>query len=188
MDKPRRFKFKPVSCLPRLVRKRIQVQNPEQPEQSCWLWTGFTNPKQGPITAYGGAQRSARRVVFELLTEYPLAASEILNRGKCDIHCVNPHHAKFQHQRNSTPETTPEFSQARHICAKFGGEIALAKLLGINQSTCYRWSYPSPQGTNGIVPNRYVTKIKSLARFHGVLLTDADWAPNRMTPIYETED
>ncbi len=188
MPKPRKFKFSPFSCLPARLQKKIRLEDPTQPEQTCWTWLGFVNPKQGPITAYGGSHRSVRRVLFELLTDYPLASSEILCRGKCGELCVNPQHARFNQQRNAKPSTTPEFGQARHICAKFGGEIAVAHLLKINPSTCYRWSYPRPQGTNGVIPTHYISRLKSAARFHGVLLTDADWAPNRMVPTFETED
>ena len=74
----------------------------------------------------------------------------------------------------------PNYSQAKHIIAKFGGEVALAKLLGVSRITLYRWGYSRPIGTDGLVPHAMRPKIEALARYEGVLLLPSDWEATRV--------
>lgn len=127
--------------------------------------------------SYHGMPSAPRRVIYAFLTDSSLASSEPVSPTCGNRLCMNPLHMRIGNVANSTPSTTPRFGQARHICGLFGGPIKMAKLLGIAPSSCYKWSYPRPKGCNGIVPARHIPKIKSLARFYGVLLTANDWAP-----------
>lgn len=74
----------------------------------------------------------------------------------------------------------PTYNQSAKIIAKFGGEAALAQAIGISRITAYRWGYASPYGTNGIIPGPMVDRIEKAARLHGVLLTPADWLPEKI--------
>ena len=76
----------------------------------------------------------------------------------------------------------PTYDQAAKIAARFGGERKLAALLNIAAVTVYRWSYPRPIGTDGIIPTAPAHRIREMARLHGVLLTPEDWAPQRTDP------
>lgn len=83
----------------------------------------------------------------------------------------------------------PTYNQAFKIIAKFGGEAAVATALGVARSTVYRWQYARPEGTDGLIPSTVIDRIKRQARLHGILLTDADWAPERtqQAPAPSTE-
>lgn len=71
-------------------------------------------------------------------------------------------------------------SQAERIAAKFGGIAQLAAAIECDRSTVYKWTYPSENGgTDGAVPRKALAKIRRVARFHGVLLTDDDLSPVR---------
>lgn len=74
----------------------------------------------------------------------------------------------------------PSYGQAAHIIRKFGGEPALARLLGISRITCYRWQYARPYGTDGLVPHRMRPKIEAIARYEGILLLPGDWETDRI--------
>lgn len=74
----------------------------------------------------------------------------------------------------------PSYGQAAHIIQKFGGEAALAKLIGISRIQVYRWTYARPVGTDGLIPNAPRLKIEKVARLHGVLLTPEDWEASRI--------
>lgn len=84
------------------------------------------------------------------------------------------------HIRGAGQYGRPNYSQAAHIIKKFGGEVALAKLLGISRITCYRWQYARPYGTEGLVPHAMRPKIEALARYEGVLLLPSDWEASRI--------
>lgn len=81
----------------------------------------------------------------------------------------------------------PTYSQAQKIVAKFGGEAALAKSLGLSRITIYRWQYSRPYGSDGLIPAPMVPIIEQHARYHGVLLTPRDWQPERINyePVAE---
>lgn len=71
-------------------------------------------------------------------------------------------------------------SQAERIIAKFGGHALLAAALNCDRTTVYKWTYPeSAGGTAGVVPRGAMKKIRSVARNHGVLLTEDDLSPVR---------
>lgn len=74
----------------------------------------------------------------------------------------------------------PRYDQAAKIISKFGGEARFAKIVGVHRVTAYRWKSPAPWGTDGLIPHRQIARIKAVARVYGVLLTDADWAPNHI--------
>lgn len=74
------------------------------------------------------------------------------------------------------------FGQARHIIDKFGGEAALATLIGVHRTAVYRWNYEPPRGTNGLIPHHQRIKIVQAARLEGVLLTEDDWLLRRIKP------
>lgn len=71
----------------------------------------------------------------------------------------------------------PSYNQAQKIVAKFGGEVAMAKLLGISRISVYRWQYRWPYGSDGLIPSQRVNAINELARVQGVLLREEDWMP-----------
>lgn len=79
----------------------------------------------------------------------------------------------------------PNYRQAQKIVAKFGGESAIARALNISRITAYRWSYARPYGSDGLIPSSMIDKIRQIARIEGILLTAADWEPERIT--YELE-
>ncbi len=71
----------------------------------------------------------------------------------------------------------PSYNQAQKIIAKFGGEVAMAKLLGLSRISVYRWQYRWPYGTDGLIPPRRVNDINEIARREGILLREEDWMP-----------
>ena len=71
----------------------------------------------------------------------------------------------------------PSYNQAQKIIAKFGGEVAMAKLLGLSRISVYRWQYRWPYGTDGLIPPRRVNAINEIARHEGILLREEDWMP-----------
>lgn len=74
----------------------------------------------------------------------------------------------------------PTYNQASKVVAKFGGEAKLARALGVSRITIYRWQYASPYGTDGMVPSSAVSRVQQAARLEGIVLTDSDWAPQRI--------
>lgn len=85
--------------------------------------------------------------------------------------------------RNEGKWSNPQFNQARKIIAKFGGEPALAKAIGISRISAYRWNYRRPYGTDGLVPSRMIDRVKQAARVEGIILTPEDWTPERIMPV-----
>lgn len=97
----------------------------------------------------------------------------------------NPKRPKQEHKgpaRGNGKHAGITHTQASQIIAKFGGEAALAKALGINRATPYRWGYARPYGTGGVIPVGMVEKIQVAARREGIVLLPEDWHPNRVTP------
>lgn len=69
-------------------------------------------------------------------------------------------------------------SQAARVIAKFGGAIKLAKLLGVEESTVFRWDYPrSKGGTDGIIPGKSLRRVLQLAQQQSISITPADLYP-----------
>jgi hypothetical protein len=91
------------------------------------------------------------------------------------------------HIRGAGRYGRPNYGQAAHIIKKFGGEVALAKLLGISRITLYRWNYSRPLGTDGLVPHAQRPKIEALARYEGILLLPSDWETTRIKRDDEPE-
>jgi len=79
----------------------------------------------------------------------------------------------------------PTYNQAKKIVGKFGNESEAAGIFGVSRITIYRWQYGRPYGTDGLIPGHMIERVQRAARLHGVVLTDADWRPERID--YETE-
>jgi hypothetical protein len=90
-----------------------------------------------------------------------------------------------RYQKGSGKFSSPTYGQAAHIVRKFGGEGALAKILGISRITIYRWQYAKPVGTDGLIPAHNVELITSAGREYGILITPQDWLPRKID--YEAE-
>jgi hypothetical protein len=69
---------------------------------------------------------------------------------------------------------------AREIIERFGGQSALATLLGKGQSTVSYWA------KTGIIPARWQPKLLSLASEHGISLAPDDFMGPRVKPIAAT--
>lgn len=61
---------------------------------------------------------------------------------------------------------------AQKIVERFGGQTALAKLIGRGQSTVFHWT------KTGVIPARWQPKLLDLARSHNISLSPADFLPN----------
>lgn len=81
--------------------------------------------------------------------------------------------------RNKGMYGCPPFNQAQKIINRFGGEREIAKALGLNPVTVYRWQYIHPYGRNGLIPLGQIEKIKAAARINGIMLLPQDWVPER---------
>lgn len=66
---------------------------------------------------------------------------------------------------------------ASRVVAKFGGCQAVADILGIHVSRCYRWTYPKGErgGTGGRVPSHQQHQLLIEARKRGIDLSPADF-------------
>lgn len=72
-------------------------------------------------------------------------------------------------------------TQAERVIAKFGGPIELSRILNYTLAAVCKWTYPrSKGGSNGLIPTRAMERINTLARLHGVLLTDEDTKPRTL--------
>lgn len=78
-------------------------------------------------------------------------------------------------RRNYGQFGCPKYNQAAKIIARFGGEANLARILGINRVSVYRWQYRRPYGGDGLIPSPMAEKIRDIARREGVLLMPNDW-------------
>lgn len=74
----------------------------------------------------------------------------------------------------------PTYNQAKKIVSKFGGELQTAKALGVGRTRVYCWQYARPYGTDGLIPRHMIDRVQRIARLHGIILTDRDWAPERI--------
>jgi hypothetical protein len=83
-------------------------------------------------------------------------------------------------QRDQGKYGKPEFNQARKIAIRFGGESHLADAIGVSRITVYRWQYRRPYGSDGLIPSAAISKIRTVARLQGILLTPEDWVPERI--------
>lgn len=73
-------------------------------------------------------------------------------------------------------------TQAERVIAKFGTAYDLAKALaavGVKRShvAIYRWTWPPPKGTGGLIPSGLTFSILAAARKAGVALTEAELSP-----------
>lgn len=57
------------------------------------------------------------------------------------------------------------------VIEKLGGKASVAERLELDKSTLSRWCQPSPQGTGGLIPQRYWPQLIEMAREQGVRLT-----------------
>lgn len=82
-------------------------------------------------------------------------------------------------------EENPPLTQAGRILWRFGGAVRLSKILKAigrpkNYEACYRWDYPKERGgSGGRIPGCAVDDILAAAKADGIILTDADWSPER---------
>lgn len=68
-------------------------------------------------------------------------------------------------------------SQANRVIKKFGGPYRLAELLDCAPSTIYRWTYPRPRGTGGLIPSSMLPEVLLAAELAGIKLTSKDLTP-----------
>ena len=73
-------------------------------------------------------------------------------------------------------------TQAERVIAKFGGCRDVSRALMLlddpamrrTPATIYKWTWPKPAGTGGLIPVRMHPAIKQAGRLVGVLITSAD--------------
>lgn len=69
-------------------------------------------------------------------------------------------------------------TQAARVIAKFGSACKLAKLLQVEDSTVYRWTYSKAQGgTDGIIPGKQLRRVLEAAKLAGVVISPTDLYP-----------
>lgn len=102
----------------------------------------------------------------------------------------NPHYQA--RERGQGKYGRPSYNQAAKITAKFGGAYNLASAVtfmrrlanpdapGLAHVTVYRWGYSKPYGRDGLIPNQSIAEVERAARMEGIILTAADWAPERI--------
>jgi hypothetical protein len=56
------------------------------------------------------------------------------------------------------------------VIEKLGGKRAVADELEIDKSTLTRWCKPAPDGTGGVIPQRYWPQLIAMARKQGVTI------------------
>jgi hypothetical protein len=100
------------------------------------------------------------------------------NTAQISLQDVNPFEGLSRLGR-LPEEVRPPTTQAERVLRKFGGVRKLARILGLAPSTVARWNWPKSKagGTGGRIPSDKLEKIMSVARAHGVLLTDEDILP-----------
>lgn len=68
-----------------------------------------------------------------------------------------------------------KMNAAARVCKKFGGAGKLARLLGLNRTTVYKWTYPrSKDGLGGQIPVQYFNEILNKAKDEGIKLKLVD--------------
>jgi hypothetical protein len=70
-----------------------------------------------------------------------------------------------------TIQTIHTADPAYSVVEKLGGKSAVAEFLGLDKSTLSRWCQPHPQGTGGIIPQRYWPQLLQMAREQGVRIS-----------------
>jgi len=66
---------------------------------------------------------------------------------------------------------------AAQIVRKFGGEQAITKPLGLNQSAAYRWQTPRERGgTGGIIPPIHWDRLLASAKRRKIKLERGDFS------------
>lgn len=83
-------------------------------------------------------------------------------------------------KRGSGRFAKPTWNQAAKVIRKFGSEAEFAKAVGVSRITAYRYQYAHPYGTDGLIPTRKVEDVKIAARIYGIVLSAADWEPERI--------
>lgn len=81
--------------------------------------------------------------------------------------------------RNHGQFGCPRYNQAAKIIARFGGESNLARILGINRTSVYRWNYRRPYGGDGLITSKMAARITEVARVEGILLRPEDWVAEK---------
>jgi hypothetical protein len=57
------------------------------------------------------------------------------------------------------------------IIERLGGKASVAESLNLDKSTLSRWCQPKPNGTGGLIPQRYWSALVVMARQQGVDIT-----------------
>lgn len=70
-----------------------------------------------------------------------------------------------------TIQTIHTEEPAYSVIEKLGGKSEVAEQLGLDKSTLSRWCQPRPQGTGGLVPQRYWPQLLQMAREQNVRIT-----------------
>ena len=69
------------------------------------------------------------------------------------------------------------YGVAERVIEKLGGFAAVSAYLAVAQVTVYRWTYPPPKGTDGLIPVRHHDSLLEMAKLTNVRLTRADLYP-----------
>lgn len=65
---------------------------------------------------------------------------------------------------------------AANIILKFGGAYTLAKIIDIDVTQIYRWTYPKDKGgTNGVIPTKHQQTLLTKAKEFGVDVKPEDF-------------
>jgi DNA-binding transcriptional MocR family regulator len=68
---------------------------------------------------------------------------------------------------------------ATRIIDLFGGDDAVAKIIGRHPVTVRKWTYPRAcGGTDGTIPNGPAQRLLAHAKSHGIGVTPADFFPD----------
>jgi len=67
--------------------------------------------------------------------------------------------------------TVHTLGPAYHVIERLGGKSAVSEELGISRSALSRWCSPHPQGTGGLIPQRYWPSLIAMARTKRVRVT-----------------
>ena len=79
--------------------------------------------------------------------------------------------------------------QAASVIKKCGGFSFVAKLLGVDRSRVYRWTYPKDiGGSGGIIPAKYHNELLRKARESGIDLTPEDFFEATPAPTPEAAE
>jgi transposase-like protein len=87
----------------------------------------------------------------------------------------------------------PPVDPGRSIVIRLGGVTTVAPLLGVNETTVYRWLRSAPPGgngygyRNGLLPEWTHKPLLTFAREQGIDLVPEDFWPPTMRPVPATE-